>query len=76
MLVECCISIFGLYDIIMCSIFAYDVIRNDYNCCKKELEYVVIDRECNIIPTNDINVETLFTGYPKPENEIIGQRIS
>tara|TARA_B100001540_G_C15516291_1_gene510420 strand:+ start:131 stop:313 length:183 start_codon:yes stop_codon:yes gene_type:complete len=60
----------------MCGFFAYDIIRNEYNCCKKEDEYVVIERNSPIIPTNEINVDTLFTGYPKPENEIIGQRIS
>ena len=71
MLAECLISMCGLYECIMCSYFAYDIIRNDYNCCKKEVEYEIIERDNPIIPVDEINIGSLFQGYPKPENEII-----
>ena len=71
MLAECLISMCGLYECIMCSYFAYDIIRNDYNCCKKEVEYEIIERDNPIIPVDEINIASLFQGYPKPENEII-----
>ena len=70
MLAECLISMCGLYDCIMCSYFAYDII-NEYNCCKKEVEYEIIERDNPIIPVDEINIASLFQGYPKPENEII-----
>ena len=76
MLAECLISLCGLYECLMCGFFAYDIIRNEYNCCKKEDEYVVIERNSPIIPSDEIDVETLFAGYPKSENVIIDQRIS
>lgn len=71
MLVECLISTCGLYECIMCSYFAYDIIRNDYNCCRNKLEYVIIERNDTIIPVNEININSIFEGYPKVENEII-----
>lgn len=71
MLAECLISMCGLYECIMCSYFAYDIIRNEYNCCKKEVEYEIVERNSPIIPSDEIDVDTLFAGYPKPENEII-----
>ena len=71
MLAECLISMCGLYECIMCSYFAYDIIRNGYNCCKKEVEYEIIERDNPIIPVDEINIASLFQGYPKPENEII-----
>ena len=54
----------------MCSYFAYDIWR-EYNCCKKEVEYEIIERDNPIIPVDEINIASLFQGYPKPENEII-----
>ena len=71
MLAECLISMCGLYECIMCSYFAYDIIKNEYNCCKKEVEYEIVERDSPIIPVDEINIDSLFQGYPKPENEII-----
>lgn len=71
MLAECLISMCGLYECIMCSYFAYDIIKNEYNCCKKEVEYEIVERDNPIIPVDEINIDSLFQGYPKPENEII-----
>ena len=67
MLGECLISICGLYEILMCGLFGYDLIRNEYNCCRKKVEYVIIERNDTIIPVNEININSIFEGYPKVE---------
>jgi len=76
MLGECCIGLIVIYDVVMCGLFGYDIIKNDCNCCnfKSELEYVIIENENiypNFIPREEINIGSIFTGMPKPENEII-----
>ena len=72
MLAECYIMMCCLYEISMCSIFTYDIIRNVYNCCKEEeIGYEIIERDSNIIPSDEIDINTLFVGFPKLENEVI-----
>ena len=51
----------------MCGLFGYDLIRNEYNCCRKKVEYVIIERNDTIIPVNEININSIFEGYPKVE---------
>ena len=72
MLAECYITICCLYEISACCIFTYDIIKNEFNCCREEdVGYEIIERGSNIIPVNEIDINTLFTGFPKLENEVI-----
>ncbi len=75
-LIECFLLTCCLYEICLCGLFGYDIIKNDCNCCKfkSELEYVIVENENrypNFIPREEINIGSIFSGMPKPENEII-----
>ncbi len=71
MLAECYIALCCLYEISACCIFTFDIIKNEFNCCREDIGYEIIEKESSIIPVNEIDVNTIFAGYPKIENEII-----
>ena len=44
MLAECYIALCCLYEISACCIFTFDIIKNEFNCCREEIGYEIIER--------------------------------